>query len=185
MTALPLLESISLFHEIAEEAGIDYAIVGAIALGAWGLSRATEDVDVLAVLDEENLTGLLEAARRRGFGIDEEEIELFEPGGFFRLDAPSGGHTYVDVLVADPEFGANVVARRRFIERDGAAVPVASLDDLVLMKLVAFRPEDTVDVEKLIDLRRDRLDLDHLRRWADRLHIRGRLEAFLEPVDED
>ena len=61
----------------------------------------------------------------------------------------------------------------------GEAVPVLAPEDLILLKLVAFRPKDTFDLETVIDATRELLDVDYLRGWADRLRLRDRLEAFL------
>ncbi len=47
--------------EALERAGIDYALVGALALAFHGVSRATKDVDLL--VRPEDLDGALEAVR--------------------------------------------------------------------------------------------------------------------------
>lgn len=48
-----------------EEAGIDYAIAGALSLGVYGLVRATEDVDILVTRD--GLEKFKEAWLGRGY----------------------------------------------------------------------------------------------------------------------
>ena len=48
------------------EAGVDYILVGGLALAFCGHIRATEDVDILVQVDEENLARLLKALA--GFG---------------------------------------------------------------------------------------------------------------------
>src|SRR6266581_2771801 len=49
-----------------------YCVIGALAVGAWGRPRATQDIDLLILLEESTqpeFTGRLESA---GFILDEE-----------------------------------------------------------------------------------------------------------------
>ena len=40
---------------------------------------------------------------------------------------------------------------------------MASVEGLILLKLMAFRPQDQVDVENLMAIRRGKLDVDWIR----------------------
>lgn len=53
-----------------------------------------------------------------------------------------------------------------------------SPEDAILLKLVAFRRKDQVDVEEILKLVQE-LDRVYLREWAGRLAIADRLETFL------
>jgi hypothetical protein len=47
----------------------------------------------------------------------------------------------------------------------GRAINVLSVEDLVLFKLLFFRPKDLLDIERLIRFRGDSLDRAYVRRW--------------------
>jgi hypothetical protein len=68
--------------DVLEGLGIRYAIVGGLAVGAWGVSRSTRDVDVYAELPPDR-KALERALSERGFHVPamEEELERF---GVFR-----------------------------------------------------------------------------------------------------
>jgi hypothetical protein len=59
-----------------------------------------------------------------------------------------------------------------------------SPEDVVLLKLLAYRRKDQLDVEEILKISVD-LDLDHLRQWAARLGVSERLEAFLREQQQD
>jgi hypothetical protein len=74
---------------VLEEAGIPYAIAGAMALNEYGYRRVTEDIDLLLTRDG------LEALKRRALGRG--YVEKF-PGSRGLLDTEHG--VGIDVLIA-------------------------------------------------------------------------------------
>lgn len=67
----------------------------------------------------------------------------------------------------------------------GGEVPLATPEDLVILKAVARRPRDLADIEGILDSQPD-LDLDRIRRWVrefsaalDRPEVFGELMALL------
>jgi predicted nucleotidyltransferase len=46
---------------------------------------------------------------------------------------------------------------------DGVSVPVASPEDVIVMKVLAGRPKDQEDVRSVLRERQSRLDLDYIR----------------------
>ena len=52
------------------------------------------------------------------------------------------------------------------------------------MKLIAFRPQDTLDLDALFRQRASRLDVEYMREWATRLGVDGELARWLEIEDE-
>src|SRR5206468_10106271 len=47
-----------------------YCVIGALALGAWGQPRTTQDVDLLVLLEGEKRARLLAELERDGFTVD-------------------------------------------------------------------------------------------------------------------
>ena len=56
----------------------------------------------------------------------------------------------VDVVLAGPGPEALFLERRRIVDVEGVAVPVACPEDLVVMKVLAGRPKDEDDVLALL-----------------------------------
>jgi hypothetical protein len=93
-------------------------------------------------------------------------------------------------LSSDP-FQQEQFSRReiREVALDGEtlAVPVATAEDTLLMKMVWYRSGGDVserqwnDVRGVVAVRQQRLDHEYLRRWAAYLRVTDLLEAALAP----
>ena len=114
---------------------------------------------------------------RRG-AYDEQETPEFIEGGLARLWGPpkTPDGVGVDLLFVDSPFLESVVARAPPVEIAGTSLPVASVEDLLLIKIDADRPHDLDDAIK--DAFADQLDCDYVRRWAAALGIKARIDAL-------
>ena len=141
--------------------GVDFVIVGGIAVIAHGSARITRDLDICYATDQANLDVLGAAlldlgARLRGVS---EEVPFAADGRSLRrttiltLDTD---HGWIDLLAAPSGAPPYAVLRERAerVTFGNIAVLVASLDDLESMKRAAGRPRDLVDVEEIEVIRR-------------------------------
>jgi len=156
----------------------DYCLIGALALGVWGAVRATQDIDFLILLDDEQRDALMASLSAAGFHVDTRWAELnpMAKDSFVRL---SFGAYAVDLMLARDAFHREALARRRKVTLEGLTIDVASAEDLMLLKLCAGRDQDFVDVASVAARQGPTLDLPYLRTWAGRLGIAGELEYAL------
>lgn len=71
-----------------------------------------------------------------------------------------------------------MIARRHLEAVNGFSVSIVSPEDLILLKLVASRYRDVIDVQDIL-LVQGQLDVEYMRTWADVLDIRERLDEAL------
>lgn len=139
---------------VLSRCGVDFVVIGAMAVGVHGEVRSTGDLDVMVPAgDEPNRRALAQAleqlravrltAAEGGAEIargDAYPTVVFSTslGKLDVLDRPDGSDTYANV-------------KRRALEATigGHSVYVAGRDDLVRMKLAAGRPHDLHDVAAL------------------------------------
>ncbi len=117
--------------------GVPHALVGGLAVGFYGHPRATKDVDFIV--------GPEAFERTTPFLIYRRELAEVARVGFSDLMAIPLAFPWLAgelSLSAAPQ-GADAPPR-------GDAVPVISLPGLVLMKLLAFRPQDRADITALL-----------------------------------
>ena len=83
MTESPLQPALDAALDVLECLGLRYAVVGGLAVGAWGVPRATKDVDLYAELAAALRPRLRQELMQRDFDVPamEEELERF---GVFR-----------------------------------------------------------------------------------------------------
>lgn len=141
--------------------GVDFVVIGAVALVAHGSSRTTSDLDICYATDAANLEVLGAALRGLGARLRDTDQEVpFVPDrpslrrmSILTLSTPRGN---LDLLAApdgSPPWDV-LRARAERVTFDGIAVLVASLDDLESMKRAAGRPKDEIDLEEIEVIRR-------------------------------
>lgn len=138
----------SLLEEIRatlDAAGIRHALIGALALSAYGVNRATVDLD-LFVSDASCLRPDLWAdLRSRGVAVEVRKGDLTDPlAGVVRLQASGEGP--IDVVVGKYPWQARLLERAELI---GGNLVVRAAD-LVLLKLYAGGLQDAWDVQQLL-----------------------------------
>lgn len=145
---IDLLSDFRALVEAFEEEGLDYAVVGALALAIHGFPRATTDLDFL--VRAEDLDRALEVARTVGYRFPAEPM-TFVPSGLKvqRVTRVEGeDHSILDFLLVNDRIRHLWDTRRRVASRQGTA-RVISREALVEMKALAGRPQDLVDIERL------------------------------------
>jgi len=138
------------------EAEVRFVLVGGLAVNAWGLLRATRDVDVVPDPDPANLDRLDALLRELGGKVDaggrlldSDAITTFLRTGDRTLVQTELGQ--VDVLQGLPQVPRfeDLEKQARSVDIEGLAVLVCSLDHLLEMKRASNRPRDQEDVEAL------------------------------------
>lgn len=144
----------SLLEEVAallRRRAVAQAVIGAAALAAHGVSRATADLDLL-IVDAACLdVGVWEELSSRGVHVDVRAGDFDDPlAGVIRISRPGEGA--VDVIVGRSAWQRDLLARSELRPIGGATLPVVRPADLVLLKLYAGGPQDAWDIDRLLQL---------------------------------
>ena len=129
---------------------IPHALIGATALAAHGLARATMDVDLLVVADRELEPQTWPELRHGATLVDVRHGDADDPfRAVIRIDRPE--ELPVDVLVGRFSWQRAIIERAKAVEIAGTSVPVAGAADVILLKLFAGGAQDLWDVRRLLD----------------------------------
>jgi hypothetical protein len=136
-------------------AGAEYLLVGAYAMAAHGVPRATGDIDVWVRPRADNAQRVLLALQHFGAPLfDLTAQDLVRPGTVFQLGVPP---RRIDILTSIDGVAFDTAWARRIVTHlDDVAVAVIALEDLLRNKRAARRPKDLVDVEVLQRIARAR-----------------------------
>lgn len=139
------------------EAGLEYALIGATAMGFHGLVRATEDVDLMIRPTADNVERLKTALRAVYGDPHIEEIAAADLLGEYPAVRyyPPTGDLYFDVLTRLGEAVSFDGLETEVKRIDDLAVPVATPAALYRMKRGTVRAKDHQDAAVL----RERFDL--------------------------
>lgn len=130
-----------------EDAHLDYALCGGVALAIHGAPRATQDIDIL--LRREDLGRLRQVVRPRGFTLESFPMDFASGLTIQRFTKLVGADPLMlDVLFADGPV-ESVWNDRQTAEIEGGQVHVVSRQGLISLKLAAGRPQDLADIKRL------------------------------------
>jgi hypothetical protein len=127
---------------------VRYLVVGAHALGYWGLPRATGDFDLLIEPTNENAARVFEALEAFGAPLfDLTVTDLATPGVVFQIGVPP---YRIDLLtrISGVSF-EEAWSGRAVAELDGLSMPVLGREALIRNKRASGRPKDLVDLQML------------------------------------
>ena len=139
------------------EAGVEFVLIGGLAVNAWGVVRGTKDVDVVVAPDPGNLKRVAGVAVALHGHIQTGESFLSTPpsiaaklasGERVAIDTELGQLDVVQGLDGVPTYD-ELSTRATEAEVLGIRVLVCSFEDLKAMKRAAGRTRDHADLEDL------------------------------------
>lgn len=129
---------------------LEWYLFGAQAAIVHGAARLTADIDVTVLWPSAvSPAALVEALRQARFVPRVDDPQFLARTRVIPLEHPHTGIP-VDVVLGGPGLEEAFAARARRRVVDGADVPVASAEDLVVMKVLAGRPKDVGDVAAVL-----------------------------------
>ncbi len=156
----PLLFAIQSILESYPGKGV---VVGGIAVSLLGEPRLTADVDVLILIQNSDLTRFVETARQVGIIPRVKTRRLLPGSSNFTYDAPT--HKYkCDFIMGMLPFEEEVLSRAQHKQIGDLKITLPTVEDLIIMKAVAHRPKDLIDIQGLIRAN-ENLDLKRIEFW--------------------
>lgn len=143
---------------------------GAQAVNLHGYPRATADLDVTVELGDRDPAQLVAALAGAGF-----EPRFADPAFVAATRVIPVVHLAsglpIDVVLAGPGLEQLFLDEVITADLEGHAIPVLSIENLIVTKLIAGRPKDVEDVRELLARSGERVD-------------RAKIEAVLALVEE-
>ena len=151
----------TIFKEL-NKFGVDYLVVGGLAVNFHGVPRMTYDIDLMILLEPENVIKLVTKLTQWGYKpkipinprdlADETKRSswILEKGmkalNFYSETLPIGE---IDILIDTPIPYEELKSRAIKVELQDEKIPTVSVHDLIELKLRAGRKQDLADVENL------------------------------------
>ncbi|MEK6704263.1 MAG: nucleotidyl transferase AbiEii/AbiGii toxin family protein [Bdellovibrionota bacterium] len=156
---MSLKAAIKKIHRLLENAKIDHALIGGLALAVHGINRATGDIDLL--VDEANRSKLIEELKNSKYALRMETPEVLHFQGPVRLD----------ILLARRPVSRGMLARAKITP----LLNIKCLDpeDLIGLKIQAYQNnprralQDKADIQFLLEKYDQLLDMERVKSYAE------------------
>ncbi len=150
---MDLLEELRKLTQKLDQAGIDYALCGGLAIAIYARPRATLDIDILVPPDYFSETK--KVAQELGYTMSSAMMEFSNSAvrlqRLSKVDKVSGEYFILDLLIVTPEI-KKVWDNRKAIEWEGYPLKVVSPQGLILLKSLRNSGQDKEDIEYLRSL---------------------------------
>jgi hypothetical protein len=160
---------------------VPFMVIGGVAVQAHGYARATRDIDATIRGDRIPLEKLIASLKRSGIVPRVEDFEALATENFILLLEHRPTRTPIDLSLAWVDFEQNACERATGHRFGRLEVPIIRLDDLLVLKTIAWRERDQNDVRNLLSLRAE-IDPAPIARQvqaiADLMDLDDRVPAF-------
>jgi predicted nucleotidyltransferase len=144
--------------ETLSEFGVEFVVIGGVAVQAHGYLRGTGDLDIVPKPTLLNLSRLGEALSdldalpwRATLPVDVTDPQLLKRMSLVPLVTRYGRLDLLNIeqLSGAPGSFDELLERALVVDLDSTEVAIAGVDDLVRMKRAAGRPQDLIDIGAL------------------------------------
>jgi hypothetical protein len=166
--AAPHVAALVAFADLARAAKLRWYVFGAQAVNVHGFPRATADLDITIDLGARTPASLVRALREAGFVprfADEHFVATTRVIPVVHRDSALP----IDVVLAGPGLEQQFLDEVELHRIGRRSIPILSLENLIVTKMLAGRTRDLEDVRELIARR----SVDH-----------ARIEALLELIED-
>jgi hypothetical protein len=166
-------------------------VTGAVASFIYGEPRLTQDIDIVADIQEKNLPKLLRFFPEDEFYLERLSVErAVRERSQFNIIHPSSGLKIDVIIPKNNEFDRLRFRRRRSVRTsEGLEVSYSSPEDIIVSKLEFYqkgRSEKHLrDIAGIIKISGADLDFDYLAVWMGKKGLRAIWNDFLEKIGKN
>jgi hypothetical protein len=169
-----------------EKLDIPYFVTGAIACIAYGEPRFTNDIDVVAEIDDCHIAKLKECFPEEEFYLDSDAIrEAIRRRHQFNIIHPASG-LKIDIMISKKDaFDRSRFSRiKRIRPLEDTEANFASPEDVIIKKMEYYKEGSSEkhirDIMGMLKISGEMIDPKYISLWAKRLH----LEEIWQAIEE-
>ncbi len=162
----PLLAPIHALQRLIEAFDNQGIIIGGVAASILGKPRLTADADAMILLSVEDIPQLVERAGKEGLEPRLPDVEEFARRSRVILLRHEESGIDVDISLGLLPFEIEAVERSQEYDTGSLQVRLPTPEDLIILKAVAHRPKDMLDIEAVITTQ-DNLDTERIMFWVE------------------
>jgi len=157
-----------------------YALIGGFAVSAHARPRATKDIDFLIQAEKSFYQKTFPAImNKQGYVVKAFKGDALDPlNGLIRI-YDADGQELADLIPVFWDWQQETIDKAENIDVFGRRVPVAAIEDLIVLKLKAGGAQDLLDVQELLKVAKTHpFNKQRLQQLAKRARVDKKLAKF-------
>jgi len=174
--------------ECFSQLNIPYFVTGSVASIAYGESRFTNDIDIVAAVKREHVADILKCFPAEDYYLSEDSIKDAIYRRFqFNIIHPASG-LKVDVIIKKKsEFDDTRFSRIMSFKMDEVGVNFSSPEDVILKKMEYYKiggsEKHLRDIMGVIKISRELINFDYIEMWAKKLYVEEIWQAIKDRLN--
>ena len=160
----PLIKPLKALQRLLDQFGERGVIIGGIATGFLGKPRFTVDLDAIFLASIADIPKILVLAKKEGIETRAQDATEFAKRSRVLLLRHSDSGINIDISLGILPFEEEIVARSTLHNAGLLSVRLPTPEDLIILKAVAHRPKDLLDIRE-VAANNPNLDVSHMERW--------------------
>lgn len=161
----PLFEPLRAVLDLLEELGDRGVIIGDLAVALLAEPSFTADVDAVFLVGLDELPRLIQQAAKLGILARIPQVEEFAQKNRVLLLRHTASGIDIDISLGLLPFEKEMVKRRQTFNLSGLKIYLPTPEDLIILKAVAHRPKDLLDIESMLATQPE-VDKEYVRGWV-------------------
>lgn len=149
---------------------IPYMIIGGQAVLYYGEPRFTKDIDVTLGIGVDAIDKIILVITKLKLAIKVKNYKKFVEQTMVMpcIDKKSG--IEVDFIFSLSDYEKKAIQKAKKIKIDNTIVNIASLEDVIVHKIIAGRPRDIEDIKTML-IKNPKFDIKYINRWLKEFDI--------------
>ena len=172
--------------EKLQQVGIDYVICGSVAATFYGVTRSTQDTDIIIDPTPEQLTKYIGLLGDAYYVSNQAAFDALRQKGIFNVIDVENACKADLIIKKQTDFSVEEFRRKRKENLLGKDLYILSPEDNILSKLLWAKQSRSEmqyrDVMTILEAQAARLDMKHLEKWAQVLNVKDDLNKCLSQI---
>lgn len=143
---------------------IPYMVIGGQAVLLYGEPRLTKDIDITLGVGTERVADVMAVTQRLGLKVLVDDAEAFVRDTMVVPVADEESGIRVDFIFSFSPYEREAIGRGKMVRFGDTDVCFASVEDLIIHKIIASRPRDIEDVRAVV-LKNPDYDRTYIEKW--------------------
>ncbi|CAN2042746.1 Polymerase beta nucleotidyltransferase domain-containing protein [Candidatus Magnetomoraceae bacterium gMMP-15] len=153
---------------LLNKAKIDYALAGGLAFSALVEPQSTMHIDILIMITERDILKFFSLIEDNfeSLIIHDEPMQFKSTKIWRVVSFIKSKEIIFDFLLAETDFHKNAIKRAQQLDFLDFKLRIISIEDLIILKKIAKRPQDIADLDRIYTILKNEIDHDYVKIWS-------------------